>query len=556
MGKNDEKKNVSHGISFFVVLLFVLLCCNIIAPAKQKKLQISGSFPSDYINMLKSNFLETLRTLTRDELNSFIEFVPWALHKDPVKREEAVKLLDILIVYFPEFNHPSLTSKKIFKKMFPDKAYVDLKIDKIMGSLTKCLRLHFLTLRYLEPENEFNHLLEICQFHKEKGLSARYQQSFRQLESLFSQDQPHSLDTIYKNYLLEYERLDWLSIANDHKSDINLVNTMLALQEFADVNMMDLLIRYALQLKYVAFEVPAHIRSKIEVLLTQPLVTQDPLVLTYHAIFKIFYAPKVTREDFSACLTLIRANERVFDYETLYTLHVNLRNLCIILINQGNRLLKYTLFELQKQSIASGFHFYKGKISVSSFISVVTNALEVKEVQWTHDFIETHKDLIIGETADKIYFRFCWAQYLYHHGEYEQALDFIPQNIKEISYILIARRLEIKAFYEYDFEVSVFKAEAFRTYVSRLPNYNFPKETMNYNVNFARFIIQIQQMPVGVKERAYRVIERIAERQYVSDREWLYEKARLRGNLTPEEVEAIVLQTPVLEEQFETLEGK
>jgi hypothetical protein len=79
---------------------------------------------------------------------------------------------------------------------------------------------------------------------------------------------------------------------------------------------------------------------------------------------------------------------------------------------------------------------------------------------------------------------------------------------------------------------------------------------MNYNVNFARFIIQIQQMPVGVKERAYRVIERIAERQYVSDREWLYEKARLRGNLEPEEVEAIIQQTPVLEEQFEEKEGK
>lgn len=506
--------------------------------------------------MLKSNFVVILRTLTREEFNSFVEFVPWALHQEPSKREEAVKLLDILIGYFPEFNHPSLTSKKIFKKMFPDKDYVELKIDKIMGSLTKCLRMHFLTFRYLEPKNEFNHLLEICQFHKEKGLSARYQQSFRQLESLLTQNQPRSLDSIYKNYLLEYERLDWLSIANDHKTDINLINTMLALQEFADVNMMDLLIRYALQLKYVAFEVPVHIRSKIEVLLHQPLATSDPLVQTYHAIFKIFYAPKVTREDFSACLTLIRANEQVFDYETLYTLYVYLRNLCIILINQGNRLLKYTLFELQKQSIASGFHFYKGKISVSSFISVVTNALEVKEVQWTHDFIETHKDLIIGETADKIYFRFCWAHYLYHLGQYEQALDFIPQNIKEISYILIARRLEIKAFYEYDFEVSVFKAEAFRTYVSRLPNYNFPKETMNYNVNFARFIIQIQQMPLGVKERAYRVIERIAERQYVSDREWLYEKARLRGNLTPEEVEAIVQQTPVLEEQFAEKEGK
>jgi hypothetical protein len=350
--------------------------------------------------------------------------------------------------------------------------------------------------------------------------------------------------------------MDWLSITNDHKSDINLINTMLALQQFSDINMMDLLIRYALQMKYVAFEVPAHIRSKIEVLLTQPLVTQDPLVQTYHAIFKIFYAPKVTREDFSACLTLIRANEQVFDYETLYTLYVYLRNLCTILINQGNRLLKYTLFELQKQSIASGFYFYKGKISTSSFISVVISALEVKEIAWTHDFIEAHKDLIIGETPDKIYFRFCWAHYLYHHGQYDHARDFIPQNIKEISYILIARRLEIKAFYEYDFEVSVFKAEAFRTYVSRLPNYNFPKETMNYNMNFARFIIQIQQMPLGVKERAYRVIERIAERQYVSDREWLYEKARLRGNLEPEEVEAIVQQTPVLEEQFETPEAK
>ncbi len=506
--------------------------------------------------MLKSNFVVILRTLTREEFNSFVEFVPWALHQEPSKREEAVKLLDILIGYFPEFNHPSLTSKKIFKKMFPDKDYVELKIDKIMGSLTKCLRMHFLTLRYLEPKNEFDHLLEICQFHKEKGLSARYQQSFRQLENLFSQDQPHSLDYIYKNYQLEYEKLDWLSITNDHKSDINLINTMLALQQFSDINMMDLLIRYALQMKYVAFEIPIYIRNKINVLLNQPLPSNDPLLQTYHAIFKIFYAPKVTRHDFSSCLTLIRANEQFLDYETLYTLHVNLRNLCIILINQGNRLLKHTLFELQKQSIASGFHFYKGKISNSSFISAVINALEVKEVQWTHDFIETHKDLIIGETPDKIYFRFCWAHYLYHNGQYEQALDFIPQNIKEISYILIARRLEIKAFYEYDFEVSVFKAEAFRTYVSRLPNYNFPKETMNYNMNFARFIIQIQQMPVGVKERAYRVIERIAERQYVSDREWLYEKARLRGNLEPEEVEAIIQQTPVLEEQFEEKEGK
>ncbi len=506
--------------------------------------------------MLKSNFVVILRTLTREEFNSFVEFVPWALHQEPSKREEAVKLLDILIGYFPEFNHPSLTSKKIFKKMFPDKDYVDLKIDKIMGSLTKCLRMHFLTLRYLEPKNEFDHLLEICQFHKEKGLSARYQQSFRQLENHFSQNHPHSLDQTYKNYQIEYERLDWQSMANDHKTDINLANTVLALQRFADVNMFDLLIRYALQLKFVKLEIPAQVHSKIQTLFNQSEVFPDPLYQTYHAIFKIFYAPKVTHRDFGTCLTLIRANEKVFDYDTLYTLHVTLRNLCIILINQGDRDLKYTLFELQKQSIESGFQFYKGKISTSSFISVVINALEVKEIEWTHDFIEAHKDLIIGETTDKIYFRFCWAQYLYHHGQYEQALDFIPQNLKEITYILAARRLEIKAFYEYDFEVSVFKAEAFRTYVSRLPNYNFPKETMNYNMNFARFIIQIQQMPVGVKERAYRVIERIAERQYVSDREWLYEKARLRGNLEPEEVETIVQQTPVLEEQFEEKEGK
>ena len=56
--------------------------------------------------------------------------------------------------------------------------------------------------------------------------------------------------------------------------------------------------------------------------------------------------------------------------------------------------------------------------------------------------------------------------------------------------------------------------------------------------------------------RGLTVIERIAERQYVSDREWLYEKARLRGNLEPEEVDAIVQQTPVLEEQFEEKEVK
>lgn len=502
--------------------------------------------------MFNSNLVEVLRTLTRDEFDSFIEFVPWALHKQPSKRNEAIKLLNIIVEYYPEFDHSLLTKEKIFNKMFPGKPFVELKIDKIMVNLTKCLRMHFLTLRYQDPKNEFNHHLEICQFYKEKGLSARYQQSFRQLETYFNEHNLLSLEHAYKRFQIEYEKLDWFSITNDHKTDINLGNTLIELQQFTEVNTLDLLIRYALQLRIVKFDTPSPIQAFIDTLFNQTNKINDPLHHTYREIFNIFYAPKVTHQDFESCLNLIRANEKVFDYDTLYTFHVYLRNLCTLLINQGDRVFSHTLFELQKQSIDAGFHFYKGKISPSSFVSAVITALTVQKVEWTQHFIETYKNKIIGETVDKVYTRFCWAHFLYHNGQFEEVLDFLPQNLKEISYVLIARRLEIKAFYEFDLEVAIFKTEAFRTYVSRLPNRNFPAVTISYNANFARFLFQILQMPLGVKERACKIIERIAERRFVSDREWLYEIACKRGHLHPDEAEIIIRNTPVLVEDFES----
>lgn len=503
--------------------------------------------------MLNSNLLEALRAISRDELASFVEFVPWALRKQDTERKDAVKLLAIIKKHYPDFDHPSLQKELIYKKIFPGKPYVDLKIDKIMVTLTKCFRNHFLTLRYLEPNNEFNLLLESCQFYKEKGLPARYQQSFRQLENHFNQNKLLSIDHSYKNFQIEYEKLDWLSISNDHKTDINILNTVIALQQFTDLNLLDLLIKYAFQLKFVMLETPEFIQNKIETLLNQTTNKNNSLYQTYLEIFKIFYSAQVGHLEFEKCLNLIQHNEKIFDYETLYTLHVSLRNLCTILINQGNRELSHTLFDLQKQSIASGFHFYKGKISPSSFVSVVINALNVKEVEWTRAFIEEHKDRIIGETEERSYLNFCWANYLFANGQYTEAIDFIPQNMREISYILIARRLEIKAFYEIDLYLADVKATAFRTYVLRLPSRNFHAETVEYNFNFARFTLQLLLIPNGHTERARRLAERVAENRFVSDREWLYEQIRIKGGLSTADMNAVVQQTPIKETKLESV---
>jgi hypothetical protein len=495
--------------------------------------------------MINSNLLEVLQTFTKDQLTSFQEYLYWSMRDQPFDRNEAAQLLEIIIDHYPDLQHDALLKNAVFAKMFPKKAFVERKIDKIMVNLGKSLRNFQLHQHYLQPENEFHQLLDILQVYKAKGMVARYQQAFKQLEAYIKGNEKQSLKAALEFYQFEYEKLDWNSLHNNQRSDLDLPDIIQSFEVYHQINLHDFLNRYLLQQKLVNLSPPPFLQTILSNSYQQAPADAPALLFVYQYIHKLLSKTDVQVEEFNFILNYLKDNESVFDGHTLQSFYTYLRNICIILINNGHAEFAYTMFRLVKTNVELGHIFYKGKITTSAFVNAVTMALQVKETAWAYHFLENYKDAMLGESADRIYYRLCLASYHFAVQAYDQVIEHLPLSMPEIKFTLIARRLELKTYYQLKSDLTDFKSETFRVFVVRLPQKNLPPDTIAFNANFASILSQLLNSKQGDRERGIKLIQRIAERRFISEREWLYEQACALGNISPVEAAEMIKNTPI-----------
>ncbi|MBU6342622.1 MAG: hypothetical protein KGS48_14095 [Bacteroidetes bacterium] len=495
--------------------------------------------------MINSNLLEILQTFSKDQLCSFQEYFTWLMRDQAFERNEALQLLEIIIDYYPNLQHEGLQKEAVFAQMFPQKAFVERKIDKIMVNLSKGLRSFQLHQHYLQPENEFHQLLDILQVYKAKGMVARYQQGFKQLEAYMKENQKQSLKAVFEFYQFQYEKLDWNSLNNNQRSDLDLPGIIQSFEDYHQINLHDFLNRYLLQQKLVKLSPPPFLETLLSDAFQQKTIEKPALLFVYQYILKLLYKTDIKVEEFNFILNYLKENESLFDEHTLQSFYTYLRNICIILINNGHAQFTYTMFRLLKTNVELGHIFYKGKITSSAFVNAVTMALQVKETAWAYHFLENYKDVMLGESPDRAYYRLCRSNYYFAMQDYERATEQLPLSMPEVKFTLIARRLELKAYYELKSNLTGFKIETFRIFVLRLPQKNLPPDTVAFNANFTSILSQLLNSRQGDRDRGIKLLQRISEKRFISEREWLIEKACALGDISPVEAAEIIKNTPV-----------
>ncbi len=93
----------------------------------------------------------------------------------------------------------------------------------------------------------------------------------------------------------------------------------------------------------------------------------------------------------------------------------------------------------------------------------------------------------------------------------------------------MARRLELKIYYELQSELLPSKIDAFKMYISRAGNKTFSPNLSELFTNFGNFVLQLSQSLPGDKKRSEQLISRIEAKKLVGERGWLLEKARELG---------------------------
>ena len=112
---------------------------------------------------------------------------------------------------------------------------------------------------------------------------------------------------------------------------------------------------------------------------------------------------------------------------------------------------------------------------------------------------------------------------------FDKALDVIPFGFTYSTYHLMARRLELKIYFETNSDLLPSKVDAFKMFVSRAGSKSLSPNHFEMLTNFGNFVLQLSQSMPGDKKRSDQLVARIEAKKLVSERAWLLEKARELG---------------------------
>ena len=153
-------------------------------------------------------------------------------------------------------------------------------------------------------------------------------------------------------------------------------------------------------------------------------------------------------------------------------------------------------------------------------------AIMASNFDWAMEFVEAHKNKVIGETEDLQYYHINKAQCLFAQKQFQAALDILPPTSENAMYYLLARRLEVMCYYELHADNIIGKIEAFKMLIRRASEKFLSPALRDVNNAFANILYQIVLSPRGDKKRATVIEERIKAKKELAESRWLLAKVK------------------------------
>jgi hypothetical protein len=479
---------------------------------------MTTTFAIDVIQALRPAEVEDFRAFTR---NSYLT--------RGFDAETAGLFFEILYEAIQQGCLEETEKEAIFNRMFPDKPFVESKIDKLMSELKRLLERFLVVQRYVSDENEGNQLLDLAAELRVRRLGVRAQQIIDKAVKFSDTNLLESMERFRFRSQLALEEYDWHCQYNKIKDDLQIPQTIAHVSVYHYAQRISLL-NHLLLLQKSAM-LPASLEADTGEFEIEPAIVAKSVFLSISLeINHLLKNEKCNVEDFQRLMDEINSKEKTLSQTTLAEFYSYLRNICTILIDAGYTNLYVALHEINKDNLSRGYFYENGMISPNALLSIIQAAVFANQFAWANNFVEHHRGRITGENETSDFYRMNKAICLFGEKRYEEALDIIPFSSTYTSYLLMARRLELKIYYEMRSDLLEHKVEAFRMFISRAGKKVFSSRVYDLCINFVNFVRQLSQSEgPQAKQRSALLEKRIREKKVVGERLWLLEKARELG---------------------------
>lgn len=483
--------------------------------------------------MLKSKFLEIVRTFTKKELKEFRDFVTSPIYNS---NKNVIRIFDIVRKHWPEFKSPAIEKEKLFEVIYPDKKYNDT-VMRILSSDLLSLSEEYITYKRFTRES----------FDKTKLLLAELKE--RKLNPLFVKHEREAAEILYKggisiqdyylnHFQLESAKIDFL-ISRDRQNDSgsSQIRKSEYLVTFAITNILNIvqeLTEYEEVLNEKQdFRLAAEFLKSLD--LDRVMQYMKKHKFKYYNVVEIYYFMyKLQSEhEYEKYYSLLREsidkNLEIFSSEEQYNLFLILESCCLTRMRYG-LLSDYSgLFEvyelmLRREAFTVSSRDY---MQANLFRNIFYTAVVLKKFSWAEKFISDFSGFLLPEQKEDMT-NYSGAILKFERGELESALgDISKVNYGFFVFKFESRVLMMKIYYEMkSFDSVVSLMDAFSHFLAKNKNVSevYKEQFMNF-LRFLRSLIKYSQNPgKNIKTDIHELKLTIENTRLVINKRWLLEK--------------------------------
>ena len=492
------------------------------------------------MRIVKSKLFETILTLSKEERNEIPEFIASPIFYTDFQRDKIQRLYKILRGEVERYENGKLellSDKEILSQLYSGTVITTL-LDPFASRLLRIIKKAIAfwysgignTPQYkddsLPADTEIAHLWAHLLFHRQRKTRTLFDLTYQRLKALDEQT-PLSIESFYRLYAAEREAFLFESTYNAKQSAEQRARIVERLDAFYIIAKLEILNQEPHTLHQTLLPLESIGQSVTD-------QTVRPLLAIFRALEQLLAFK--SEEHFDFFVQLLVQHEAILYDDLKKDLYANARNFCIAMYKKGHLPFLKRAFDLFKKNLNDGLLYREDAnkrrgLLHSTFLSMVTNALKLNEIDWAIAFIEDHRERVIALNESDVD-RFCFynlAQcYLASH-DFDAALSVLDVEFTYLTYQLAARCLEIKLYFEKsyrkdsEFDFLLDRLSAFSTFLARRSDISVV-ERKGYR-NFIRFVRNLLDKNAKRESKRQAIYANICNEANVAAREWLIEKA-------------------------------
>ncbi|MEO8512139.1 MAG: hypothetical protein ABI543_01135 [Ignavibacteria bacterium] len=478
--------------------------------------------------MLKSKFIDLVKSFSKEELKQFRDFVNSPFHNS---NKNVIKLYDIIRKYQPDFSSPLIEKEKLFSRIYPGKKYNDTVIRILLSDLIK-LGEDFLILKKTMIDT-FGDKLTLLEELKDRGLDSLYLTNHKDtLKKLSAMEDKRTryfslfeLEVVNVDFYLRRDKQQQI-VQNINERSENLIYFMLI--EIVR-NIHDLIInektfnaKYDFSLAY-EFMKNFDFKAILEKLKTKRAEHYDIINIYYNLLnalveenddkyFDIF------KESVENVMKLLTKDDKHHFLQYLETC-------CLMRMKNNPDKYRKEIFHVYELMMEFGIYSYgTAEMTAQKFKNIFIAAVNIKELKWAENFCSKYIPNVQSEYRDSMqYYSSAILNFL--KKDFLKALADLNK-VKNDYFIL---KLDIKSwtlkiYYELEYiEQAQSHIDSYRHFLSK--NLSIAPQLKQRHLSYLKFTTDLMRLSANPdKFAAELVLMELSNNNNVVHKDWINEK--------------------------------